>query len=151
MLINNAGIDLIKKWEGFSQVPYLCSAGVPTIGIGTTRYPDGSKVRLKDKAITIDEAEDLLQQDLAVRSKELMKILPKTLNDNQFNALLSFVYNLSVGDLAKSTLLKLILKNPNQKVAIKKQFLRWVNAGGKKCQGLVNRRNDEIKLYFTGI
>lgn len=150
MKINKAGIDLIKKWEGCKLTPYLCSAGVPTIGIGTTCYKDGSKVKLKDKAITIEQAEELLQQDLAIRGKELMKILPKNLTDNQFNALLSFAYNLGVPALNKSSLLKLILKNPYEQ-AIKQEFLRWVMAGGKKSQGLINRRNEEIKLYFTGI
>jgi lysozyme len=150
MKINKSGIDLIKKWEGCKLKPYLCSAGVPTIGIGTTCYKDGSKVNLKDKEITIEQAEDLLQQDLAIRGKQLMQILPTNLTDNQFNALLSFAYNLGVPALNKSSLLKLILKNPYEQ-AIKQEFLRWVMAGGKKSQGLINRRNEEIKLYFTGV
>jgi lysozyme len=150
MKINKAGINLIKKWEGCKLTPYLCSAGVATIGIGTTCYKDGSKVKLKDKAITIEQAEELLLQDLAIRGKELMQILPKNLTDNQFNALLSFVYNLGVPALNKSSLLKLILKNPYEQT-IKQEFLKWVMAGGKRSQGLINRRNDEIKLYFTGI
>jgi lysozyme len=79
-----------------------------------------------------------------------MKLLPKTLTDNQFNALLSFAYNVGVQALAKSTLLKLILLDPHEPY-IKIAFLQWTFAGGKKVQGLTNRRNDEIKLYFTGI
>jgi lysozyme len=90
-------------------------------------------------------AEVLLLNDLAKRSKVLQGL---NLNQNQFDALLSFIYNVGIGAFNRSQLKKLIVANPNDE-AIREQFMRWKKAGGKESQGLINRRKDEANLYFN--
>lgn len=146
--VNDAGIDLITSFEGFEPKPYLCPAKVPTVGFGTTRYPDGKKVTLKDPEITRSQGKlyllhDLKQFELAV---DVMAI--DTINQNQFNALVSFAYNLGAYALKGSSLLKRVNQNPNE-AQISKEFMKWVNANGKKVSGLVRRREAEAKMYFS--
>jgi lysozyme len=146
--INEAGVGLIKKWEGFKSKPYLCPAGVPTIGYGTTRYPWGKKVSLNDGSINKNQAESCLMND--VRSFELSvdSLCRDDLTSNQFSAIVSFCYNLGATALRRSTLLKKINANPNAP-DISKEFLKWVYAGGRKLKGLENRRKEEVQLYFN--
>lgn len=150
--ITPAGIDFIKKSEGFKASPYLCSAGVPTIGYGTTYYPNGKKVTLRDKAITESEALDILLSQVNTKYVPVVNIyirsVEKQLTDNQFDALVSFAYNLGNGALQKSTLLKLILTNPNNP-AIANEFTKWIYADGEKSKGLLMRRQKEVKMYFS--
>ena len=142
-------IDLIKKYEGFSSNPYLCSASVPTIGFGSTYYLDGRKVTLKDNKISLLEAESLLINSLTqTYEKSVLKLVKTALNQNQFDALVSFVYNLGENSLKKSTLLKKVNANPSDPT-IKDEFMKWVFAGGKKLSGLENRRREETELYFS--
>lgn len=145
--IDNEGFALITKWEGLKLTPYLCSAGVPTIGYGSTRYPNGSKVKLTDKPITKGQAFEIFFATISTYEKAVFTLTPDEINQNQFNSLVSFAYNLGVNALKNSTLLKKVnanLNDPN----IADEFRKWVNAGGKKMTGLVNRREDEIKMYF---
>lgn len=146
--INDAGISLIISFEGFEPKPYLCSAGVPTIGFGTTRYPDGRKVTLKDKEITRSQATLYFRHDVRHFELAVDAMAVDTVTQNQFNALVSFAYNLGEYALKKSTLLKLVNLNPNDP-AIAHEFSKWVSAGGKKVAGLVRRRAAESKMYFT--
>lgn len=146
--INDAGISLIISFEGFEPKPYLCSAGVPTIGFGTTRYPDGRKVTLKDKEITRSQATLYFRHDVRHFELAVDAMSVDTVTQNQFNALVSFAYNLGEYALKKSTLLKLVNLNPNDP-AIAHEFSKWVSAGGKKVAGLVRRRAAESKMYFT--
>jgi lysozyme len=136
-------INLIKKWEGFRTNAYLCSAGVATIGYGSTTWGNGQKVKIGE-IVSMKTAEVLLLNDLAKRSKVLQGL---NLNQNQFDALLSFIYNVGIGAFNRSQLKKLIVANPNDE-AIREQFMRWKKAGGKISQGLINRRTDEANLYF---
>ena len=136
-------INLIKKWEGFRTNAYLCSAGVPTIGFGSTTWGNGQKVKIGE-IVSMKTAEVLLLNDLAKRSKALEGL---NLNQNQFDSLLSFIYNVGIGAFNRSQLKKLIVANPNDE-AIREQFMRWKKAGGKVSQGLINRRTDEANLYF---
>lgn len=140
-------IDLVKKFEGFSAKPYLCPAKVPTIGYGTTIYPNGQRVRLTDKPITEAEARDILKHELNEFAKRVDAITIDTINQAQFDALTSFAYNIGAGALRTSTLLKRVNANPNDK-NIKSHFMKWVNANGKVLNGLVNRRQAEADLYF---
>ena len=142
------GIDLIKKYEGFRSKPYLCPAKVATIGYGATYYPNGVKVKLSDPAIDEKHASLLLEAMLVPYEKAVDSFCRDDINQNQFDALVSFAYNLGNGALKGSTLLKKVNANPND-IAIKKEFLKWVNAGGKRLQGLVNRRTEEANLYFS--
>lgn len=142
------GIALIKKYEGFKSKPYLCPAKVPTIGYGATYYPNGTKVKLTDPAITEAYASNLLEVMLRPYERAVDSYCRDDINQNQFDALVSFAYNLGNSALKGSTLLKKVNKNPNDP-AIAKEFAKWVNANGKKLSGLVKRRAEESALYFT--
>lgn len=142
------GIDLIKKYEGFRSKPYLCPAKVPTIGYGATYYPNGQKVKLTDAAIDEKHATLLLEAMLVPYEKSVDSFCRDDINQNQFDALVSFAYNLGTSALKNSTLLKKVNTNPNDP-AISKEFAKWVNAGGRRLEGLVKRRKEEAKIYFT--
>lgn len=141
------GIELIKKFEGFRAEPYQCSAGVWTIGYGSTFYKGGAKVTKDDKPIFKDEAENLLRHHLARHFEPAIhKLVKVPLNQNQFDALVSFVYNIGNNAFEKSTLLKKLNQGaPKHEVA--NEFLRWVYANGEKLEGLVNRRSEEKQLF----
>ena len=141
------GIAFIKKYEGFRSKPYKCEAGVATIGYGATYYPNGQKVKLTDPAIDEKHASILLEAMLNPYEKAVDSYCRDDINQNQFDALVSFAYNLGNSALKSSTLLKKANANPNDKT-IRNEFLKWVNAGGKQLQGLVNRRTEEVNLYF---
>ena len=147
MKLNQAGIDLMHQFEGLKLDAYLCPANIPTIGWGSTFYENGRKVKLGDK-ITKDRADALflgVAEDFAKRVRTLLK---KELNENQFSALVSFTYNVGVGALQKSTLLKKVNLNPAD-LTIHNEFMKWNKAGGKVLNGLTRRREAESKLYFT--
>ena len=149
MRTNKRGLDLIKEFEGLRLKPYLCSANVPTLGWGSTFYEDGKKVQLTDKHISRARAEQLLINNITHFEKQLYPILSGLmLNDNQFSALVSFTFNVGVANFKKSTLLKIIRENPNDK-DITEQFLRWNKANKKELPGLTRRRQAEAKLYFS--
>ena len=140
-------IDLIKKFEGFRSEAYQDSVGIWTVGYGSTMWPDGKKVQ-PGQRMTIQEAEAVMTWELTRKGKEILSGLPTTIiNQNQYDALISFAYNLGVGALLKSTLFKKLKVNPNDP-SIRAEFMRWVNAGGKKLTGLVRRREAEANLYF---
>ena len=142
------GIAFIIKYEGFKSKPYLCPANVPTIGYGATYYPNGQKVKLTDPAIDEKHASLLLEAMLNPYEKAVDSYCRDDINQNQFDALVSFAYNLGNSALKSSTLLKKANANPNDKT-IRNEFLKWVNADGKRLKGLVIRRTDEADLYFT--
>jgi len=156
MKADDRGRLFIKQYEGFSTKPYLCTAGVPTIGYGSTMYPNGKRVTMKDKEITQAEAEVIFNWHLSLFERDVT-FLTKTvvLTRNMFNAVLSFAYNVGTDidqddipeGLGDSTLLKLILNNPSDP-AIAKEFAKWNKSNGKVTNGLVNRRAAEAKLYF---
>jgi lysozyme len=147
MIVTNDAIKLLHKYEGLVLDAYLCPAKVPTIGYGNTFYEDGSKVKIGDK-ITKERAielfENILENNFASQVKRLIK---SRVTNNQFSALVSFAYNVGVGNLKRSTLLKLVNSNPNDP-AIRNQFMRWNRAGGKVLLGLTRRRESEADLYF---
>ena len=140
-------IDLIKKFEGFRSESYQYSVGIWTVGYGSTMWPDGKKVQ-PGQRMTIQEAEAVMTWELDRKGKVILSGLPTTnINQNQYDALLSFAYNLGVGALLKSTLFKKLKVNPTDP-SIRTEFMRWVNAGGKRLTGLVRRREAEANLYF---
>jgi lysozyme len=126
----------------------LCSAKIPTIGYGNTYYPDGKRVTLLDKDITKQQAFDMFKEVANRFAKRVDTLVTSNLNQNQFNALVSFAYNVGTGNFSSSTLLKKVNKNPDD-LTIKDEFLRWNKAGGKVLNGLTNRRNEEAILYFS--
>ena len=142
------GIELIKAFEGFRSKPYKCPAGIPTIGYGATFYPGGKKVTMADAPITEEQGTELLQSMLVNFEKYVDSYCRDDINQNQFDALVSFAYNLGPANLKSSTLLKKVNANPEDKT-IRVEFMKWVKAGGKTLQGLVKRRTAEADLYFT--
>ena len=145
--VGEEGVALIKSFEGFRSAPYRCPAGIPTIGYGATFYPNGKKVTMTDKAITEHEATDLLRHMLENFEKYVDSYCRDDVNQHQFDALVSFAYNLGPANLKSSTLLKKVNLNPNDGT-IRDEFMKWVKAGGKTLKGLVRRREAEANLYF---
>ncbi len=148
MILDNKGYLFITKHEGLSLKPYLCPAKIPTIGYGNTYYSDGKRVTLLDKDITKQQAFDMFKEIANRFAKRVDELVTTELTQNQFNALVSFAYNVGTGNFASSTLLKKVNKNPND-LTLKAEFLRWNKAGGKVINGLTNRRNEEAILYFS--
>jgi len=142
-----AGIDMIKSFEGFRGTPYKCPAGIPTIGYGATFYPNGKKVTMTDAAITEEQATELLAHMLVSFEKYVDSYCVDTITQNQFDALVSFAYNLGPANLKASTLLKKVNANSSDE-SIRLEFLKWVKAGGKTLKGLIRRREAEADLYF---
>lgn len=142
------GINLIKSFEGLSLKPYLCPASICTIGFGNTYYPDGSKVKLSDPIITKEKAEELLKFLLISYEKAVDSFCRDDINQNQFDALVSLAYNIGVGNLQKSTLIKKVNANPSD-LTIKDEFLKWNKGAGKVLPGLTKRRQAESDLYFS--
>jgi lysozyme len=148
MILDNKGYLLITKHEGLKLKPYLCPAKIPTIGYGNTYYPDGKRVTLLDKDITKQQAFDMFKEVANRFGKRVNELVTSNINQNQFNALVSFAYNVGTGNFSSSTLLKKVNRNPDD-LTIKDEFLRWNKAGGKVLNGLTNRRNEEADLYFS--
>lgn len=144
-------IDLIKSFEGLKLEAYLCSAGVPTIGYGTTIYPNGVKVKIGDK-ISSTEAFAFISHDVSKFSKQLDSTLSEDieLNDNQYAAVLSLVYNIGITNFKSSTLLKLINNghHENRPQEVADEFLKWNKAAGKVMHGLSNRRKKERDVFL---
>lgn len=146
--ISTKGVDLIKQFEGLRLKPYLCSAGVPTIGYGNTFYEDGTKVKMTDPPIAEGRATQLLYFILGNFEKHVDSYCRDDINQYQFDALVCFAYNVGTGALKSSTLLKKVNANPND-TTIRDEFMKWTRAGGKQLTGLVRRRTAEADLYFS--
>lgn len=144
MKTSDIGVSLIKHFEGFISKPYLCPAGVATIGYGSTKHVDGKKVKLNDKAINENEAVLLLKNTLTNYENIVNKKVKVQLKQSQFDALVSHTYNTGGSD----TLFNLINNEANDE-SIKKWFeTKYISANGKVLKGLVERRKAESKLYF---
>lgn len=137
---------LCKQFEGFRTRPYLCPAGIPTIGYGSTYYADGRKVSLNDQAISEADAYTLLMQEL--RHTYLPGVLRNcpvlATDERKLNAIVDFCYNLGVGRLQTSTLKRKI--NAKDWAGAKEQLMLWTRGGGKVLPGLVKRRTAECAL-----
>ena len=149
MKLSAKGYELIKKYEGFASRPYLDAVGVPTIGYGNTFYPDGRKVTLQDKSINEQDATFLLAVIVSEFEDGVDKLVTKPLKPHQFDALVSFAYNLGLGALKESRLLYKININTND-AYIPNEFTRWVKAGGRELRGLAKRRVEEANIYYNG-
>lgn len=147
MKLSENGYKLICTFEGLKLKPYLCSAKVPTIGYGNTYYPSGKKVTLLDAPITQDYAFEIFKDIADKFAKRVAERVKSNITQNQFDALVSFAYNIGTGAFATSTLLKKVNANPND-LTIRNEFLKWTKAGGKVVQGLKNRREAETNYYY---
>ena len=148
MKLDQNGYNLIASFEGLSLVPYKDSVGIPTIGYGNTYYPDGRKVKMTDPKITKAYAMELLKVTADKFAISVWGFTDKPLTQNKFNALVSFAYNVGIGNYRKSTLLKKVKSNPNDHSIIA-ELLKWNKAGGKVIPGLTNRRKKEADIYFS--
>ena len=142
MKTSGEGIALIKKFEGCRLDAYQCSAGVWTIGFGTTK---GVK---EGATCTQDEAEASLAHDLFQFEQSILKMVDVPLKQNEFDALISWIYNLGATNFSESTLLRRINdNNDSSRADIPYQIRRWNRAGGKVLDGLVRRREAEALLW----
>ena len=141
--ITQEGLDLIKRFEGFSPTIYICPAGYPTTGYGHV-VRDDERERFED-GIDEQEAEVLLQQDVRWAERGVLRLIDVPLTDGQFDALVSFTFNLGTGALQRSTLRRKVNREEHDDVPT--EFMRWVWAGGRKLRGLVLRRTAEALFY----
>lgn len=149
MKIGQRGLQLIKDFEGWYSRPYLDPVGIPTIGYGFTYYlPSRRRVAMEDTPLTRAEGDRMLIDILSHYENDVLKLVKRPLRQPQFDALVSFTYNLGATNLNKSTLLKKINADPEDK-RIADEFMKWDKAGGKVLPGLVRRRAAEAKLYFS--
>ena len=146
--LSQKGLELIKQFEGLKLTPYLCPASIPTVGYGNTYYPNGQKVKLTDPSITKEKAEELLKFLLVTYEKAVDSFCRDDISQGNFDALVSISYNIGVGALQKSTLIKKVNANPKD-LTIKDEFLKWNKANGKVLAGLTKRRQAEANLYFS--
>lgn len=141
MRISDKGIELIKRFEGLRLEAYLDSVDVPTIGYGHTR---GIKL---GQTITQEQADAFLEEDIHEFELAIQRLVHVNLTQNQFDALVSFTFNLGIGSLKQSTLLKKL--NAGDITGAANEFNRWVYAGGKKLTGLVKRRSAERLMFIS--
>jgi len=154
MEMSEHGLELLKQWEGFELKQYKDSAGLPTIGVGhliTQSEQASGEIVINGvpvayaNGLTDDQVLDLLSQDVKPAENAVNNGVKVALNQNQFDALVSFTFNVGAGAFNGSTLLKVL--NQGQYDQVPDQLRRWNKAGGKVVQGLVNRRENEIKLW----
>lgn len=143
--INVAGLSLVKQWEGLKTKAYRDVAGIWTIGYGHTSAAGAPMVK-PGMTITEAQAEETLRTDLATFEARVANLVKVPLTDNQFAVLVSFDFN--TGRLGKSSLLKKL--NAGDYDAVPLELMKWVNAGGKRVKGLVNRRSAEAGLWAKG-
>lgn len=148
MKTSQKGISLIKSYEACKLKAYQYKGDIATIGWGSTRYEDGTPVHLGEE-ITQERADQLFLNTLTKFEAKVSGLLTGcSINQNQFDALVSFAYNLGWGALGDSTLLKKVKKNPKDP-SIEAEFLKWVSPGTQFTNGLKKRRQAESDLYFT--
>lgn len=142
MQISENGLSLIKKFEGFSAKPYLCPAGKLTIGFGHV-IKKGEE--FPDSGINVINAEKLLKTDVGIAEKAIAKWVNIPISQHQFDALVSFVYNIGTRAFRGSTMLRLLRENKPEQAA--GEFSKWIYAGGKVQNGLLKRRAEERAMF----
>lgn len=146
MQISKTGIELIKRFEGLELKAYQDSVGVWTIGYGWTQPVDGKKI---GSGMVIDQAtaDRLLKCGVVQYEQGVNQLVKVKITQGQFDSLVSFAYNLGLRSLSTSTLLQKL--NAGDKQGAANEFSRWVNAGGKRLEGLVKRRAAERELFLS--
>ena len=137
-------VSLIEKFEGFSSIPYICPAGKPTIGFGSTFYEDGTPVKMTDKPITKERARELVRWYCETQ----IKYPRDDLNNDQKAAVCSLIFNIGQGAFDRSKCKKAIIAGD---WAESHRQWDWVTANGKVLPGLVIRRQKDKKLFFKGL
>ena len=139
--------SVIKKWEGFMPEPYLCPSGIPTIGYGNTMYENGDRVAMEDCKVDRKRGAEILEHFISKVRQQVLDVIDVKLKDYQLAALISFTYNVGIGNLMKSTLLIKLNDNPDDQ-NIPAEFRRWNKSKGKVLKGLTARREDEVSLWL---
>ena len=144
--INEAGMDLIKHYEGWRSSVYLCSASRCTIGWGSTWDVNGDAITLDHADITKEQGEYLLLREVRHSEEAIKKIVKADLTENMFSSLCSFIYNVGSGNFQKSTMRMKLNRGFYEDAA--DEFPKWRRAGGRIVKGLVRRRKQERELFL---
>ena len=147
MQLSSNGFRLLGELEGIVLKPYRDSVGIPTIGIGSTYYEDGTKVRMADKPITTERAIQLAKNVVKSFEQQVNKSILLPMTQNQFDAMVLLCYNIGKSGFARSAVVRHFNLGNIQRAA--DSFLLWNKAGGRVVQGLVNRRNKERSLFLS--
>ena len=147
MQLSTNGFNLLAELEGVVLNPYKDSVGIPTIGIGSTYYEDGTKVTMKDKAITKERAIQLAKNVVKSFEARVNKSILLPMTQNQFDAMVLLCYNIGESSFARSSVVRNFNAGNLQKAA--DSFLLWNKAGGKVSKSLTNRRQKERNLFLT--
>lgn len=158
MNVSDRAIKMIKHHEGVRQKPYRCPAKLWTIGVGHVLYPDQGKLKIDqrdgfplkpedNRTFTMEEVDGILKSDLARFERGVATYCPVELTQGQFDALVSFSFNVGLGTLQRSTLRQKVLRGEMEDAA--DELLKYCMAGGKILKGLQNRRNDERALFLS--
>jgi lysozyme len=142
MKLDKIGLKELHTREGLELKPYLDTKGIPTIAMGNTFYLDGRKVTMKDKPLTLKEALELSKKVVERFEKAVNSAVKVNVNQNQYNSLVSIIYNIGVTGFKNSTFLRLLNKNPNDP-KIYAAIMMWT-----KDKELIARRTQEAKQYF---
>jgi lysozyme len=146
--LTDYGLAEIKASEGLRLSAYLDDAGVPTIGYGSTKYENGQPVQMGD-TITHARAEELLRFHIKHRIElPLLPLLKVPVDANQYDSLVSLIYNIGIGAFTTSTLLRKL--NAGDIIGAADEFVKWRNAGGKANRGLLRRRAREMEAFLFG-
>lgn len=143
MKLNTNGYKSLHQREGLKLKPYLDTKGVPTIAMGNTYYLDGRRVTMKDRPLTLAEAEQLGKVTADNFAKKVDALVTAKVNQNQFNALVSIAYNIGISGFANSTFLARVNRDPNDH-NIASAIMMWV-----KDKELIGRRCSEVIQYFS--
>jgi lysozyme len=158
MNVSPKAIEMIKHHEGVRQKPYRCPAKLWTVGVGHVLYPEQGKLKLEDRdsvalreadsrTFSMEEVNAILRSDLARFERGVAQYCPVVLTQGQFDALVSFSFNVGLGTLQRSTLRQKVLRGDMEGAA--EELLKYCMAGGKILKGLQNRRIDERAMFLS--
>ena len=156
MKVSDQAVKMIKHHEGVRQKPYRCPANLWTIGVGHVLYPEQARLKMDDRMLvplrpednrtfSMEEVDAILKSDLARFERGVEQYCPVKLTQGQFDALVSFSFNVGLGTLQRSTLRQKVNREDFEGASA--EFLKYIMAGGKIFKGLQNRRNDERALF----
>jgi lysozyme len=158
MKVSDKAVSMIKHHEGVRQKAYRCPANLWTIGVGHVLYPEQARLKMEDRMLvplrpednrtfTMEEVDAILKSDLARFERGVLRYCPVYLTQSQFDALVSFSFNLGLGVLQRSTLRQKILRKDGEGAA--KEILRYDKVGGRPLKGLTRRRQAEYNLFTS--
>lgn len=158
MKVSQKCVEMIKHHEGVRTKPYQCPALLWTVGVGHVIVPEHGRLKLEERrnlpipdgwnrVVPMGEVDDILKKDLARFESGVSRLCPVSLTQGQFDALVSFSFNVGLGNLQRSTIRMKVNRGDMDGAA--EAFLDWTKAGGKVLKGLVSRRNDERALFLS--